>query len=646
MKQCPKCQRSYPDETLKFCRDDGAELLSVSSDTQQTLKLTPPAAGTTKPLPPTSIEESSSTSAGLWPSARTAMRGALRSILGERDKPVQTKAAFSLPRLSQITFAEGIEEYPVWSANGKELLFSRDLAGIRKIFVKNVQSGEESQLTFGQHDDIQAACSPDGKTILFLRAPQPNVKLEPGDVFGEFTEGDIWSLNRATKKEVRLLEKAFNPEYSPDGERIAFDASWAGPRRIWTVDNHGHNPLQRSSDNSEGVGHMRPRWSPDGRKIVFQDIERTKLDVRIFDLETGKYTWVTNDAVQDINPVWSPSGRFIYFSSYRGGGINIWRVEVSNEGQPAGPPQQLTLGAGQDVEVALSPDGKHLAFSILKQNADLWRLPVSPQTGKPTGAAEELVTTTREDSRGAWSPDGTLVAFNSDRTGEMNIWLHSIAEAKSRQLTRGPGGDYQPTWSPDGTRLIFFSSRAGNSDIWSVEVETGKLKQLTRTASIDVNPFFSPDGKLIAYNSDRSGRPEVWVMRSDGSEARQLTEVGLMGHFMRWSPNSDAVIFRCAHGNCPVMKAPLSGGEPQLLGEVAGGSHMSFSPDHSRIMDVLGHKTLWVSPFASGKPEKVFEFDDPDVRIDYPVWSPDGQWVLFDRFRPQGGDIWMMENFE
>jgi Tol biopolymer transport system component len=73
---------------------------------------------------------------------------------------------------------------------------------------------------------------------------------------------------------------------------------------------------------------------------------------------------------------------------------------------------------------------------------------------------------------------------------------------------------------------------------------------------------------------------------------------------------------------------------------------MSFSPDYSRIMDVVGHKVLWVSPLNGSKPEKVFEFSDADVRIDYPVWSPDGKWVLFDRFRPQGGDIWMIENFE
>jgi len=77
-----------------------------------------------------------------------------------------------------------------------------------------------------------------------------------------------------------------------------------------------------------------------------------------------------------------------------------------------------------------------------------------------------------------------------------------------------------------------------------------------------------------------------------------------------------------------------------------GGSHISLSPDHSRIMDVVGHGVLWVSPVSGGNPEMVCEFPDPDVRIDYPVSSPDGKWVLFDRFRPQGGDIWAMSGME
>jgi Tol biopolymer transport system component len=551
------------------------------------------------------------------------------------------------PKLSQLTFDETIEEYPAWFPNGVEILFSRERAGLRKIFRKNLSTGEETQVTKGDFDEIQPTCSRDGSTVLFVRSREPHVKLEPGDVFGVFSGGDIWALDLASGREKKLIENAFNPDYSPDGKHLAFDASWVGPRRIWVVDSQGHNPQQLTSDSSEAVTHVRPRWSPDGEKIVFQNIERTKFDVRIVDLATGRFVWVTNDAVQDINPVWAPTGEYVYFSSYRGGGINIWRVYVGDDGTPAGLPQQLTIGAGQDVEITLSQVGKRLAFSILRQNADVWRLPVSPETGMPTGPPGELITTTREDSRGAWSPDGSMIAFNSDRTGEMNIWLYSIADRTSRQLTKGSGGDYQANWSPDGKRLAFFSSRAGTADIWSVEIASGELKQLRASASIDVNPFYSPDGKLIAFNSDESGRPEVWIMNSDGTDARQLTNVGVMGHFMRWNRTGDGIIFRCPdHGSPRTLEGSIDGDEPKAFCEVAGGSHMSLSPDHSRIMDVIGHKTLWVSPVNSGKPEKVFEFDDPDVRIDYPVWSPDGKWVLFDRFRPQGGDIWMMENIE
>ena len=573
------------------------------------------------------------------------------SAAGKRNTSFQTDVidAPVLPKLSQITFTEAIDQDPAWSPNGEEFAFSREEVANRSIFVKTAGQGQERRLTTGDYDDIQPTWSPDGKTVLFVRSRQPYVKLEPGDVFGLFYEGDIWAIDLATQKETKLVENAFNPDYSPDGKRIAFDASWAGPRRIWAVDSLGHNPQQLTSDISEGITHVRPRWSPDGRRLVFQNIERTKFDVRVFDLASGESVWVTRDAVQDLNPVWSPSGNFIYYSSYRGGGINIWRSAMSPDGTPAGAPQQLTNGAGQDVQIAVSRDAKRLAFSILRQNADLWRLPVSPETGRPTGPPEEVITTTREDSRGAWSPDGKMIAFNSDRTGEMNIWLHSLEDGQSRQLTKGAGGDFQANWSPDGKRIVFFSSRGGTADIWCVDVESGKLERLTSTDFVEVNPCFSPDGKMIAYSSDETGRPEVWVMRSDGSEARQLTDAGLgvMGHFQRWTQSGDAVVFRApGTGRALTVKVHLDGRAPEPLPEVAGGAHISFSPDYSRIMDVVGHKALWVSPLDGGKPEKVFEFGDPDVRIDYPVWSPDGRWVLFDRSKPQGGDVWMMENFE
>jgi Tol biopolymer transport system component/serine/threonine protein kinase len=561
--------------------------------------------------------------------------------------PTPTARTLALaPKLTQATFSEHVEDFPALSPDGRRLAFSRVAGSVRKIFVKDLDSGEETALTRGERDDIQPDWSPDGERLLFVRAQEPGRRLQPADIFGQFPGADVRALETGTGRESLLVENAANPSFSPDGSRIAFDAARAGPWRIWVADARGRNAEQASSDTSEAVNHLRPRWAPDGARLVFQNVERTKFDVRVLDLASKKLTWVTNDQVQDIYPVWSPSGRRIYFSSYRSGGLNIWAVPVDTQGSPSGPLQQLTTGGGHDVSAAVSRDGKRLAFSILRQNADLWKLPVSPETGQATGAPDKVVATTREDSRGGWSPDGKAILFNSDRLGHMNIWWQPLAGGSARPITKGPGSDFQGRFSPDGRHAVFFSSRSGAVDVWRVDVETGALKQLTCGHSVDVNPIYSPDGRSIAWMSDRTGRSEVWLMTDDDKDARPLSDVGVMGHFLAWTPDGGHVVFRSSTGKSPVLRVPRGGGEPEPVGEVAGGAHLSLSPGGSRIMDVVAHKVLWVSTVGGGRPERVFEFEDADVRIDYPVWSPDGRFVLFDRFRPQGGDVWILEGFE
>jgi Tol biopolymer transport system component/predicted Ser/Thr protein kinase len=566
----------------------------------------------------------------------------LRSQFGLHSAPPMVPA-----RLTQLTTAEGLHEFPSWAPDGRQVAYCAAVGGFKKIFVQPL-AGEPKQVTFGFADDLQPRWTPDGSAILFARSKLPSGKLEPGDVFGRYDGGDIWKLELASGKTEKWLDNAFNPAFSPDGKMVAVDAAWAGPVRIWVVDSLGHNPQQITSESSEAVDHLEPSWSPDGKHIVFQCVERTKFSIKVADVDTHAITSLTDGRFLDLNPVWSRSGKFIYFSSYRGGGLNIWRLGVSESGRQTAAPQQFTVGSGQDVQLALAPDGHRMAFAILRQNADLWRLPVAPDTGLPAGVPEEVLGTTREDSRGAWSPDGLRIAFNSDRSGEMNLYVYSLQEKTTRQVTSGPGGDFQPQWSPDGRQLVFFSARRGNAAVWLVDVAGGTPRQLTSDPSLDINPFFSPDGAHIAFQSDRSGRLEVWVMNADGGAQRQLTKLGVGGHFLRWSRDGTAVFFRCPCGGKPqTYRVPLDGGEPVPLNpEIAGGSHMSFSPDFSLIMDVVAHKTLWVSPVGGGKPAKVYEFDDGESRIDYPVWSPDGKWVLFDRFRPQGGDIWVIENLE
>jgi TolB protein len=303
--------------------------------------------------------------------------------------------------------------------------------------------------------------------------------------------------------------------------------------------------------------------------------------------------------------------------------------------------QQITAGAGHDVDLDVPRSHERVLFAILKQNAELWRLPVDPSSGEATGPPEQVVAGARESTRGAWSPDGERIAFGSDRGGEMNLWLLSLRDGRTRRLTSGAGGDYQPSWSPDARSLVFFSARAGAIDIWRYDFDE-TLTRLTRGESIDINPFFSPDGTRIAFQSDRDGRLEVFVMNANGTDIRQLTTCGVTGHFLRWSAGGERIYFRCPSA-MTTMTVTLAGGEPEPVPGVMGGAHMSFSPDHSMIMDVAAHRVLWCSPLDGTPARKVYEFDDSESRIDYPVWSPDGRWVLFDRFLPQGGDVWAVE---
>jgi Tol biopolymer transport system component len=335
-------------------------------------------------------------------------------------------------RLAQLTFSEGVEEWPAWAPDGIRLAYTAEVDGFRQLFVRDTRTGNERRVTTGTRDDIQPAWSPDGRRLAFVRATAGRGKLEPTDIYGWYQDGgDVWVLDVATGAETRVVENAFGPAWAPDGRSLSFDATWAGPRRIWVADTTGRNPRQVTSDSSEAVIHARARWSPDGRRLVFRRQDKSSADVATAEAGAGTIVRLTADNMLDLDPAWSPDGRRIYLTSNRGGGLNLWRIPVAPDGRAAGPAEQVTTGAGDDVEAAVAPDGRRLVFAVRGINADLWRLPVSPATGQATGQPSALLTTSRVESRGAWSPDGRRIAFNSDRLGEMG------ARAGERRRTPG-----------------------------------------------------------------------------------------------------------------------------------------------------------------------------------------------------------------
>ena len=177
--------------------------------------------------------------------------------------------------------------------------------GYRQLFVRTLATGEERRVTRGRARRHPAR----------LVARRTAARVRPRDgrqrqaragrpqrlVLRGRRHLDAWTWPRAGER--RLVPNAFGPAWSPDGTRLAFDAAWAGPRRIWVSDSSGLNPRQLTSDSSEAVIHAGPRWSPDGRRLVFRRIEKT--DVRsslTADVASGALARVTQDAADGSRP--------------------------------------------------------------------------------------------------------------------------------------------------------------------------------------------------------------------------------------------------------------------------------------------------------------------------------------------------------
>jgi Tol biopolymer transport system component len=146
--------------------------------------------------------------------------------------------------------------------------------------------------------------------------------------------------------------------------------------------------------------------------------------------------------------------------------------------------------------------------------------------------------------------------------------------------------------------------------------------------------------------SDRGGRSELWMMMADGSRTRRIADVEASGHFVRWFDDG-RILFASGDGADRIIYAVnVESGDLETLPEITSGAHMSLSPDESKILETVGHRVLWVYTLPDGGRTKLLEFDDPDIRLDYPVWSPDGHAAVFDRVVPRGGDIWILDGLQ
>jgi Tol biopolymer transport system component/DNA-binding winged helix-turn-helix (wHTH) protein len=169
---------------------------------------------------------------------------------------------------------------------------------------------------------------------------------------------NIWEkaaaeTNASPRRIIASTRLDADPQFSPDGRRIAFSSDRSGIRQIWVCDSDGSHPAQLTSFKS-GYANA-PRWSPDGQRIAFAAVIDKNRDIYVISPEGGAPRRLTAEPSEEGKPSWSRDGRWIYFYSTRTGSVEIWKLPTET-----GQPVQVTSGGGQ--ECFESPDGKVLYY--------------------------------------------------------------------------------------------------------------------------------------------------------------------------------------------------------------------------------------------------------------------------------------------
>jgi TolB protein len=139
-----------------------------------------------------------------------------------------------------------------------------------------------------------------------------------------------------------------------------------------------------------------------------------------------------------------------------------------------------------------------------------------------------------------WSPDGRSIAYVSYRQGTPDVFLASIYEGKSSNLTNGKGAQaLSAAFSPDGKHIAYGSNRSGNMDIWVANADGSGARKVTTSSASDTAPCWSPTAQEIAFTSNRGGTPQIYVMDAEGLNVRRLTNVGNYNDGCSWNPSKE-----------------------------------------------------------------------------------------------------------
>uniref|UniRef100_Q01RH0 Transcriptional regulatory protein-like protein n=1 Tax=Solibacter usitatus (strain Ellin6076) TaxID=234267 RepID=Q01RH0_SOLUE len=339
-----------------------------------------------------------------------------------------------------------------WMPDGREIVFSSRRGMPQQLWNVSASGGTPRALPLVGEGTVWPAISRTGHRLAYVRST---------------FDTNIWRLdlprepNSSSGHPLKLIASTWrdnNPQYSPDGTKVAFVSDRAGSLDLWVTNADGSSPFQLTSQGAQST----PRWSPDGRRIAFASFANSNENIFVIDAEGGATKPITTGPANHNSPCWSSDGRWIYFTSNRTGKAEIWRAPAEG-----GSESQMTHQGGWAPQE--SPDGKMIYYQKQFSETAIWKIP--PEGGVESPVLESATVANLY----LWQPFNDDIYFvqrvrNSSISTEDRIQFFDFATQMITTLGRlEKRANLGLSISPDRRKVIFTQIDQDEHDIMLVE---------------------------------------------------------------------------------------------------------------------------------------------------------------------------------
>jgi hypothetical protein len=281
----------------------------------------------------------------------------------------------------------------------REVAYASDRTGVAQIYLLDIETGEERQLTNMAEGACQPTFSPDGMRMVITSACRQNK--------GEYPGSSLFLI---------VFDEADQP---------------SAPEAL---------------PSSLGGGDFDPDWATHGDLLAFTSLRTTRPQIFTMDLNGGAPLNVNNDLAYNWEPSWSSDGTQIAFVTTRGGVREIWLVPSSG-----GSETRFIRSDGKDMaHPDWSPDGSTILLEkVVGAIPRLVGAPVAESGLREILVCQEGTLSVQPMSEPDWSPDGDWIAFETWPDGvDHNIAIMTAACSQYRELTNSLALDFDAVWRP------------------------------------------------------------------------------------------------------------------------------------------------------------------------------------------------------